>query len=172
MPRRTIPAMADLLRKSELRRRADMWSQILANGGPDHVSASVLKSLRVFRDMRGIWVDKEETAPTSEDGVGVTVSLLATSAAHIFRRSRSRPVQGPGYSRTWMGCLEHRGDKERQEDAPARLPGGELSHSTGQGVYRSVRRVEIAEWDESEAHSVLAPLTTRPHFTYEPSSQR
>jgi hypothetical protein len=58
-------------------RRLDLWGELIASGA-DNIEPATLRSLAVYGGAQGIWVDKERTAALSDDGHGVTVSVLHT----------------------------------------------------------------------------------------------
>ncbi len=62
--------------ETEGRRRRAMWSDLLAEGGPNRVQPSLLRKLRIYGGAQGIWVDRKVTSSVAEKGV--TVGLLHT----------------------------------------------------------------------------------------------
>jgi len=64
----------------EKSRREEMWRQLLAGGGPERVSPTILREIGMYGGAQGIYVDKDRTAPLSPDGSGITVGLLHTSS--------------------------------------------------------------------------------------------
>lgn len=67
---------------AELQRRRNMWAAIVENGGPHGVSPSLLRQLRVYGGAQGIWVDKSRTGNLTEEGTGITVSVLHTGTSY------------------------------------------------------------------------------------------
>jgi putative restriction endonuclease len=67
---------------AEERYRRNLWESLLQAAGPKGVSSAELRRLRIYGGAQGIWVDKERTARLTEDGKGVTVSVLHTGAAY------------------------------------------------------------------------------------------
>jgi len=66
----------------ERRYRRNLWANLLQAGGPKGVSSAELRRLRIYGGAQGIWVDKGRTAGLTEDGKGVTVSVLHTGRAY------------------------------------------------------------------------------------------
>lgn len=62
----------------ELAHRAEMWQRLVLAGGPEDVSPSLLRDLRVYGGAQGIWIDAARTAELTADRVGITVALLHT----------------------------------------------------------------------------------------------
>jgi len=68
--------------REEIERRRSIWSQLVEEGGPEAVPYSVLEELYVDRSEAGIYRDKARTGPLTEDGHGITVSVLHTGARY------------------------------------------------------------------------------------------
>ena len=62
--------------ESERDRRKAMWDSLLKFGGPNNISPTLLKDLRIYGGASGIWVDKKQTSSFTQDNHGVTVGLL------------------------------------------------------------------------------------------------
>ncbi len=61
----------------ELSRRHKLWAQITAVG-EGNCDPSALRLSRMYGGAQGIWVDKSTTGKLSQDGHGITVSILHT----------------------------------------------------------------------------------------------
>ena len=68
--------------EQEIQRRHEMWEQLCRNGGPEGVQSSLVRDLNIYRGQAGIWRDKQRTAELTEDGNGVTVSVLHTGRSY------------------------------------------------------------------------------------------
>jgi hypothetical protein len=65
----------------ELATREQMWSELLANGGPTGVPPTVLRALGIYGGAQGIWVNQVRTRQQHHPG-GVTVSVLHTGRSY------------------------------------------------------------------------------------------
>jgi putative restriction endonuclease len=63
---------------SETQRRQAMWENLVASGGPEHVSPGLVRQLGLYRSYQGVWVNKELTGRLSPDGAGIAVSVVHT----------------------------------------------------------------------------------------------
>jgi len=62
----------------ERARRAQLWAELLATGGPDGVEPKVLRELTIYGGAQGIWVDRARTSAIDGAPKGVTVAILHT----------------------------------------------------------------------------------------------
>jgi hypothetical protein len=61
----------------ELRRRLATWNEVITMDRED-LDPRFLRARGIYGGAQGIWVDKANTASVSQDGRGVTVSILHT----------------------------------------------------------------------------------------------
>ena len=66
----------------EREHRHALWARLLKLIGPQGVSPAELRRLTIYGGAQGIWVEKTRTASLTQDGTGVTVSLLHTGKAY------------------------------------------------------------------------------------------
>jgi hypothetical protein len=80
------PALKSELRPEKLeqesRRRHEMWEQLRESGSPEGVQSSLVRDLNIYQGQAGIWRDKQRTAGLTDDGNGVTVSVLHTGQSY------------------------------------------------------------------------------------------
>jgi putative restriction endonuclease len=68
--------------EQEFQRRHEMWEQFCESGGPEGVQSSLVRDLNIYQGQAGIWRDKQRTADLTDDGNGVTVSVLHTGRSY------------------------------------------------------------------------------------------
>lgn len=68
--------------QEERRRREKLWDRLKREGGPLGVDPSLLRELGIYQGQAGIWRDKSQTGHLTEDGSGVTVSVLHTGQSY------------------------------------------------------------------------------------------
>lgn len=73
--------MSDLIDEEGAWRR-ERWSALQSMGGPTNLSPHILRELSIYGGAQGVWVDKARTGKLTEDGIGVTVSLLHTGSSY------------------------------------------------------------------------------------------
>jgi putative restriction endonuclease len=66
----------------EQEHRWQLWRRLADEGGPDHVSPTLLRQLGIYGGAQGVWVDKMRTESLTPDGSGVTVGLLHTGSSY------------------------------------------------------------------------------------------
>ena len=64
----------------EIKHRQDMWDTLRTEHGNDNVAPAILRQLGIYGGAQGIWVDKTRTAEFTDDGTGITVSVLQTGS--------------------------------------------------------------------------------------------
>ena len=122
--------------------------------GPDEVQASLLRELRLYGGARGIWVDKATTGPSTGDGNGVTVSLLASEQGpYPDDLSAGEYVYPETLTPGWDAASISATKEAHRLDLPVFL----IRRWTGGGGLRSVRLVRIVGWNDDERHFLLEP---------------
>ncbi len=62
--------------QEEIARRRNLWDELMAKGGPEGLEPKFLRDIGIYGGAGGIWVNKELTGGLSDDGIGITVSVL------------------------------------------------------------------------------------------------
>jgi hypothetical protein len=67
----------------EYAHRMKIWKHLQEHYGSKNVNPDILREeYRIYRGAAGIWYDKERTASLSDDGNGITVSVLHTGKSY------------------------------------------------------------------------------------------
>lgn len=62
--------------RQEINYRKKLWMELISRGGTKNVSADTLRELGIYGGAQGVWLNKSRTKYLTDDGTGVTVSLL------------------------------------------------------------------------------------------------
>jgi hypothetical protein len=147
-------ALSDAV-EAERTRRTDMWRALLAAGGPNSVSSSLLRELGIYGGAQGIWVDKLSTGPVTQSGEGVTVGVLHTGRSHaddladdciIYHYPKTRRPAGRDLSEVAATKAAGR----------LRLPFFVITYPTLQSSLRDVRLGWFEGWDDTSSSFLIA----------------
>lgn len=144
----------------EAQRRQDMWSRLLAEGGPNGVPATVLRQLGIYGGAQGIWVDKDRTVVFAPKSNGVTVGLLHTGQHYPDDMSSDGVIYH--YPQTDRPPARDVNEVEATKNAARlRLPVFVIikqSHSM-----RNVRLGWVIDWDDESKLFLISFVPTTDH---------
>lgn len=131
----------------ELKRRRQMWSSLIGQGGPAGVNPALLRDLGIYGGAQGIWVEKSRTAELTEDGMGVTVGLLHTGSSYADDLSEDgvlyhfpKTNRAPGRDAAEVAATKAAGQH--------RLPVFVITYPTVSSAKRNVHLGWVDGWDD------------------------
>jgi len=141
--------------KDELRHRMDMWASLLSEGGPTGVTAGVLRGLRIYGGQQGIWLDSARTGELTEDGIGITVSLLHTGSSYPDELSDDGLIYHyPSTDRRGPRDLNEINATKRA--AELRLPVFVITYPSAGSSKRDVHLAWVEDWDDEYGAFLVA----------------
>jgi putative restriction endonuclease len=126
--------------------RFALWGELQANAGPDAVTPVTLQQLRLYKGQRGIWVDKERTRAISDDGIGVTVTIVHTGTVYDDDLSDDGVIYR--YPRTGMPGRDENEIAATKNAGRQGIPVFIVAASAASPALRRVRLGWVAEWDD------------------------
>jgi len=128
--------------------RLETWRKLQARGGPNRVSPSLLRELGIYGGAQGIWVNKARTAPLSDDGTGVTVSVLHTGSSYPDDLAENCVLYR--YPTTNRPRGRDAGEIAATKNAKLlQLPVFVITYPTPGSQYRDVRLGWVESWDDA-----------------------
>jgi putative restriction endonuclease len=125
-----------IFRQQEFERREQMWSALLANGGPNDVSRGLLRELKIYGNQAGIYVPSAETR-TPGTPKGVALSFLHTGKHYEDELTETGVIYHyPATGRKGHDESEIEASKEAWEAAVPVFVIGPGSKSTTRTVHR------------------------------------
>ncbi len=126
--------------------RFGLWGELQAKAGPDAVAPIALQQLRLYRGQRGIWVDKERTRDITDDGFGVTVTIVHTGTVYDDDIADDGIIYR--YPQTGMPGRDRNEIAATKNAARLRIPIFIVASSATTPSLRRVRLGWVAEWDD------------------------
>ena len=122
------------------------WGELQADPGTSAVAPSTLQRLGLYKGQRGIWVNKERTADVTDDGVGVTVSIVHTGTVYDDDLSDEGIIYR--YPRTGMPGRDKNEIAATKAASRLGIPVFVIATSPQSSTLRRVRLGWVAEWDD------------------------
>jgi putative restriction endonuclease len=158
--------------EGELRYRLDVWDRLVSEGGPRGVTAGVLRGLGLYGGQQGIWVDNARTGLLTEDGIGITVSLLHTGRSYPDELSEDGLIYHyPSTDRLGARDLNEISATKRAREL--RLPLLVITYPSPGSSKRDVHLAWVEDWDDEYGAFLVAfgdepPPASRPVIEEEP----
>ncbi|MCS3859471.1 HNH endonuclease [Salinibacter ruber] len=141
--------------KQEVQRRHEMWEELCERGGPQSVGSTLVRELGIYRGQAGIWRDKDQTAGLTDDGSGVTVSVLHTGQSYADDLSEGGVI----YHYPETGRIGSRDENEVEATKNAcrlGIPIFVVVYPEEDDSKRDVHLGRVADWnDETEEFLIL-----------------
>lgn len=129
--------------KKELERRKYLWEELIKNGGPKNVEASLLRRIGFFSGQRGIYRAINYTRGLTESGEGVTLSVLHTGKHYEDDLTETEIIYH--YPQTKRGGHDKNEIEATKNAGRLGLP---IFVIIGQNNARDVKIGQVEDWDD------------------------